>query len=57
MELDLAGERALAEQVVDRLRRLVAQKAFGSRIEPVTSPSVGGPVSSLEREPKEDLDF
>jgi hypothetical protein len=57
MEPDLAGERTLAEQVVDRLRRLIAQKAFGSRIEPVTSPSVGGPVSSPEREPKEDLDF
>jgi hypothetical protein len=57
MEPDLAGERTLAEQVVDRLRRLIAQKAFGSRIEPVTSPSVGGPVSSPECEPKEDLDF
>jgi hypothetical protein len=57
MESDLAGERALAEQVVDHLRRLIAQKAFDSRIEPVTSPSVGGPVSSPEHEPEEDLDF
>jgi hypothetical protein len=57
MEPNLAGEWALPEQVVDHLRRLIAQKAFGSRIEPVTSPSVNGPMSSLEREPEEDLDF
>jgi hypothetical protein len=56
-EPELPGNRALGQDVVDCFLTLIAKEAFLASFEVVVSPTITGPMSPSECQPKEDLDL